>query len=144
MTAHTRDTCPTGLVGSIETSRTTSRRRYAASRSLARPVAFWLVAAAIATVTGASSAPSPLYPVYQAQYRFSEITLTAIFALYVFALIVSLLTVGRLSDYVGRRLVLAGAVALETGARGAWRRRHEPSRTGAMTPGSAADHVSET
>jgi MFS family permease len=57
-----------------------------------------------------------LYPVYQAQYRFSEITLTAVFAVYVFSLLVSLLTVGRLSDYVGRRLVLAGALALEAGA----------------------------
>src|ERR1700680_3772044 len=115
MIAHTCDTGPTGLLGSIETSQTTSRRS-AASPALPRPVAFWLVAAAIAIVTAASSAPSPLYPVYQAQYRFSEITLTAVFAVYVFSLLVSLLTVGRLSDYVGRRLVLAGALALEAGA----------------------------
>jgi MFS family permease len=67
-------------------------------------------------VTAASSAPSPLYPVYQAQYGFSEITLTAVFAVYVFALMMSLLTVGRLSDYVGRRVVLAGALLVEAGA----------------------------
>jgi len=35
----------------------------------------------------ASSAPSLLYPVYQAEFRFSAITLTVIFAVYVFALI---------------------------------------------------------
>jgi MFS family permease len=91
-------------------------RRSAAGRTLPRPVAFWLVATAIATVTAASSAPSPLYPVYQAQYKFSEITLTAVFAVYVFALMLSLLTVGRLSDYVGRRRVLAGALLVEAGA----------------------------
>ncbi|MGH3626143.1 MAG: MFS transporter, partial [Acidimicrobiales bacterium] len=67
-------------------------------------------------VTAASAAPSPLYPVYQAEFKFSEITLTVIFAVYVFALIMSLLTVGRLSDYVGRRIVLAGALLVEAGA----------------------------
>jgi MFS family permease len=76
------------------------------------------VAAAIATVTAASSAPSPLYPVYQAQFRFSEVTLTTVFAVYVFALMMSLLTVGRLSDYVGRRVVLAGALVVDAGAMG--------------------------
>jgi MFS family permease len=83
---------------------------------LPRTVSFWLVGAAMATLTAASSAPSPLYPVYQAQYRISDITLTVIFAVYVFALIASLLTVGRLSDYIGRRVVLAGALLVEAGA----------------------------
>ena len=81
-----------------------------------RPVAFWVVAFAIMTLTAASAAPSPLYPVYQADYKFSDITLTVIFAVYVFALITSLLTVGKLSDYAGRRPVLAGALIVEAGA----------------------------
>jgi MFS family permease len=85
-------------------------------RSVPRPVAFWFVGAAIATVTAASSAPSPLYPIYQSRFRFSDITLTVIFAIYVFALLISLLTVGRLSDYIGRRVVLAGALAVDAGA----------------------------
>jgi MFS family permease len=85
-------------------------------RSLPRPVAFWLVAAATAILTAASSAPSPLYAVYQIEFRFSSITLTAIFAVYVLTLLMSLLTVGRLSDYVGRRIVLAGALLVEAGA----------------------------
>ncbi|MDT5233652.1 MAG: hypothetical protein QOI39_4152, partial [Mycobacterium sp.] len=67
-------------------------------------------------VPAASSAPSPLYPVYQADFGFSALTLTVIFAVYVFALMASLLTVGRLSDYLGRRVVLAGALAVEAGA----------------------------
>jgi MFS family permease len=83
---------------------------------LPRTLSFWLVGVALATLTAASSAPSPLYPVYQAQYRISDITLTVIFAVYVFALIASLLTVGRLSDYTGRRVVLAGALLVEAGA----------------------------
>jgi MFS family permease len=71
---------------------------------------------ATAILTAASSAPSPLYSVYQTEFKFSEITLTVIFAVYVFALLMSLLTVGRLSDYVGRRAVLAGALLVEAGA----------------------------
>jgi MFS family permease len=39
-----------------------------------------------------------------------------IFAIYVLALMVSLLTVGRLSDYVGRRVVVVGALLVEAGA----------------------------
>jgi MFS family permease len=67
----------------------------------------------MATLTAASSAPSPLYPVYQADFGFSAVTLTVIFAVYVFALLASLLTVARLSDYAGRRVVLAGSLAVE-------------------------------
>jgi MFS family permease len=90
--------------------------RTVTARALPRGVAFWLVAFATAVLTAASSAPSPLYPVYQAAYGFSAITLTVIFAVYVFALMSSLLTVGRLSDYIGRRVVLAGALVVEAGA----------------------------
>jgi hypothetical protein len=83
---------------------------------LARPAAFWLVTATTAVLLAASSAPSPLYQVYQAEYGFSALTLTEIFAVYVLALLLSLLTVGRLSDFVGRRPVLAAALLLEAGA----------------------------
>src|SRR5437016_13176788 len=43
----------------------------------------------------------------------SPTTLTVIFAVYVFGLIGSLLTVGALSDHIGRRPVLGAAIALE-------------------------------
>ena len=94
----------------------TSQPRPINNRLLPRPAGFWTVALATGILTAASAAPSPLYPVYQAEYKFSEITLTVIFAVYVFALLMSLLTVGRLSDYAGRRIVLAGALLVEAGA----------------------------
>ncbi len=78
-----------------------------------RPTAFWLVAGTTAALLAASSAPSPLYPVLQAEFGFSATMLTAIFAVYVVALLSSLLTVGRLSDFVGRRPVLAVALVVE-------------------------------
>jgi MFS family permease len=61
----------------------------------------------------ASSAPSPLYSVYAEKFQFSSITLTAIFGVYAFALLVTLLTTGRLSDHLGRRPVLMVALAVE-------------------------------
>jgi MFS family permease len=64
----------------------------------------------------AASAPTPLYVVYQKEWGFSATTLTVIFAVYVVGLIGSLLIVGALSDHVGRRPVLAAAIALEAAA----------------------------
>jgi MFS family permease len=81
-----------------------------------RVEAFWIVTGMTAALLAASSAPSPLYPVYQAEFGFSALTLTAIFAVYVLALLLSLLTVGRLSDFLGRRPVLAAALVVEAGA----------------------------
>lgn len=61
----------------------------------------------------ASSAPSPLYVVYQDEWGFSATTLTVVFAVYVFGLLASLLVLGALSDYVGRRPLIAASIALE-------------------------------
>lgn len=76
------------------------------------PIAFWVVAAMSTTALLASAAPSPLYPVYQQLWGFSSFTLTVVFAVYVVALVGTLLTVGSLSDHIGRRPVLLAAVAL--------------------------------
>jgi MFS family permease len=77
---------------------------------------FGITTALVALFMAASSAPSPLYVVYQQMWVFSPTVLTLIFAVYVFGLLVALLVVGRLSDHVGRRPVLAGALVLETAA----------------------------
>src|SRR5947199_3647334 len=61
----------------------------------------------------ASSAPSPLYVVYQAKWGFSTITLTSVFAVYALALLGALLVAGSLSDHLGRRPVLLGALIVE-------------------------------
>lgn len=74
--------------------------------------AFWLIAATYMMVLFASAAPSPLYPVYQELWGFSALTLTLVFAVYVLTMLLSLLTVGSLSDHVGRRPVLAVALVL--------------------------------
>ena len=78
-------------------------------------------AAAYAVLTAAlfsasSSAPTPVYRLYQAALGFSPLTLTIIFAAYAFSLLAALLTVGSLSDFVGRRPMIFGALVLNAAA----------------------------
>jgi MFS family permease len=64
--------------------------------------AFWILAVLFLMLFVASAAASPLYPVYQVKFHFSAATLTAIFAVYVLVLLVTLLFFGSVSDYLGR------------------------------------------
>ncbi|MFF3331121.1 MFS transporter [Streptomyces sp. NPDC002888] len=50
--------------------------------------------------------PTPLYPLYQEKFGFSELTVTVVYAVYAFGVIGVLLLVGNASDVVGRRPVL--------------------------------------
>lgn len=81
---------------------------------LSQPTAFAALAAIFVVFTAASAVPSPLYVVYQEAWDFSATALTFVFAIYVVGLLGSLLVVGALSDHIGRRPVLAGAIGLET------------------------------
>src|SRR5580658_9426252 len=85
---------------------------------LSRAAAFWLVAGVLFLLFFAAAAPSPLYGVYQAQWRFSAITLTAVFAAYALLLLITLLVFGSLSDYLGRRRVILAGLAMAAGACG--------------------------
>lgn len=74
---------------------------------------FWIVVSALMAMMIAAGAPSPLYGLYAQRIGFSAVTLTVIFAIYVVALLATLLVAGSLSDYVGRKPVLLAALALE-------------------------------
>lgn len=50
--------------------------------------------------------PTPLYPLYQEKFGFSELTVTVVYAVYAFGVIGVLLLMGNASDAVGRRAVL--------------------------------------
>src|SRR5215471_14596633 len=76
---------------------------------------FFLLASVVVSFLAGSIAPTPLYATYQAAWGFSPITTTVIFGIYAIAVLVALLTVGSLSDYVGRRPVLIGATLLQAG-----------------------------
>jgi MFS family permease len=65
------------------------------------------------TVTMAFSAvPTPLYVLYQDRDGFGSFTLTLIFAAYAVGVALSLLLAGHLSDWAGRRRMLAVAIAV--------------------------------
>jgi MFS family permease len=57
-----------------------------------------------------TSAPSPIYPLYLQRWGFSLTILTLVFAVYVAGLVGALLTVGSLSDHLGRRPVLVASL----------------------------------
>lgn len=73
----------------------------------------WIYGLTAATFFGASSAPTPLYRLYQEAWGFSSAMLTLVFASYAFSLLAALLTVGSLSDHLGRLPVIVAGIALE-------------------------------
>ena len=86
-----------------------ARRRFRLPSSLA----FYLQASIIVFFLAGSSAPTPLYALYQGEWGFSPITTTIVFGVYAVAVLIALLTVGSLSDYIGRRPVLLAAVLVQ-------------------------------
>ncbi|WP_440409825.1 MFS transporter [Neorhizobium petrolearium] len=63
-----------------------------------------------------SSAPTPLYHLYQELFDLSPAMITLIFGSYAFALLAALLTFGGLSDYVGRRPLILAALVINATA----------------------------
>ena len=77
-----------------------------------RPAIF-LLASLVVTALASSAAPTPLYAIYQARWGFSPITTTVVFGVYALAVLVALLTLGKLSDHLGRRPVLLAALVVQ-------------------------------
>jgi MFS family permease len=86
------------------------------SRRLSGRPAVFVLASLIVALLASSAAPTPLYAIYQAQWHFTPITTTVVFGVYAMAVLAALLTVGKLSDHVGRRPVLLTAIAVHAGA----------------------------
>ncbi|TDQ80508.1 putative MFS family arabinose efflux permease [Dongia mobilis] len=69
-------------------------------------------AVTLAAILGGSSAPTPLYHLYQQSWQLAPVMLTVIFSVYALVLLATLLTLGSLSDYVGRRPILFAGLVL--------------------------------
>ncbi len=93
-------------------------------RTLPRAAAFWILAGLFLILFFASSAASPLYRVYQAQFHFSATTLTAVFAVYVLVLLATLLVFGSVSDYLGLLPVIIAALVVSVAACGVFLAAH--------------------
>ena len=77
------------------------------------PPALYLLASLVVSLLAASAAPTPLYAIYQRMWGFTPITVTIVFGVYAVAVLAALLTLGRLSDSIGRRPVLLAALAVQ-------------------------------
>ena len=109
----------TGSRGSTPTP-TTAQDRPGRLRLARRPAFVLALTTVVAMMVGAS-APSPFYPVLQAEIGFSPGTMTTIFGVYALTLLATLLVTGSLSDHIGRRPVLAtGFVVLAASMVGFW------------------------
>jgi MFS family permease len=116
---------PRKLEAFIEDEKRVGRSSPAPGRGAYRPTlprraAFWLLAAVLCLLFVATAAPAPLYGVYQAEWHFSVTTLTAVFAVYAFVLLVTLLMFGSVSDYFGRRRTIVAGLAAYAMACGAF------------------------
>jgi MFS family permease len=81
-------------------------------------VSYWTAAAIALLAFAMNAAASPLYRVYQLQFRFSATTLTVLFTVYVVILLLTLVFFGSASDYLGRRPVILAGLALGAAACG--------------------------
>jgi hypothetical protein len=89
-----------------------SVRPQSSRRVLPASAMTWFSFAAATLVTASNGAVSPLYRLYQASMHLTPFWITVVFASYVASLLAALLTVGSLSDHVGRRPVILAALIL--------------------------------
>ncbi|MFC3283937.1 MFS transporter [Litchfieldella rifensis] len=81
-------------------------------RALTSRLLFLGVAFAFLVIMLGTTLPTPLYPLYQQRFGFSQLMITVIFAVYAVGVIAALIVTGRWSDQVGRRpLLFLGLVA---------------------------------
>ena len=88
---------------------TRTSRRSSAGPYLSPAASFNLLASITLAFLAGSSAPTPLYPLYQSLWGLSPVMITVVFGVYALAVLAGLLFAGRLSDHVGRRPVLIAA-----------------------------------
>jgi MFS family permease len=81
------------------------------SRAPSRPARTWALALLALGAAGAGI-PSPLYPAYQAQIGFTDVTLTAIYAVYPLVSVPAVYLLGPLGDRLPPRRVMRWGVAI--------------------------------
>jgi MFS family permease len=79
--------------------------------SAARRRGYSLAAAVLLVMMLGGTLPAPIYVLYERQMGFGPLGVTVVFSCYVLGTLAALIVLGGLSDHVGRRTVLAIAVA---------------------------------
>jgi MFS family permease len=75
-------------------------------------IGFWIVGYAFLVTMAFSTVPAPLYVLYQARDHFGSFMVTVIFAAYAVGVVASLFLAGHISDWHGRRRILAIALSV--------------------------------
>jgi MFS family permease len=70
------------------------------------------VAFAFAVVMLGATLPSPLYPLYEQQLGFGNLTVTVVYAVYAVGVVGALLLLGKASDVLGRRRLMIAAIVV--------------------------------
>ncbi|MEV4533365.1 MFS transporter [Asanoa sp. NPDC049518] len=83
---------------------------------MSRGASFAGAAAAFAALFVAAGAPTPLLVDLRERWNFAPPLVTVAFGVYAFAVLATLLLTGSLSDHLGRRPVLLGALAIQLAA----------------------------
>jgi predicted MFS family arabinose efflux permease len=66
----------------------------------------------LGAIAASAGAPTPLYRIYAEHWGLSPVMVTTVFSVYAISLLVALLTVGGLSDYVGRRPMMVASIMI--------------------------------
>ena len=99
--------------GQASTGQSSTAGQAGGPRRLSGRRALFLLASLVVSLLAASAAPTPLYAAYAQEWGLTPVSTTVIFGVHAVAVLASLLTLGRVSDYVGRRPVLLAALAVQ-------------------------------
>lgn len=72
-------------------------------RTFGRNSSFWVAAAVVVHTLWTSAAPAMMYPLYAHQWQLTPTVTTLIFAVFPVFVVATLIALGDLSDYIGRR-----------------------------------------
>src|SRR5947209_4978207 len=85
-------------------------------RTVSHGAGFWMVGYAFTVVMAFAAVPTPLYVLYAQRDHLSSTLITCVFAAYAVGVVISLFTVGHISDWVGRRRMFLAALMLALAA----------------------------
>jgi MFS family permease len=78
-------------------------------RNFGRSASYWTAAGVVAQTLWTSGAPVMTYPLYASEWHLSPVTTAAIFAVFPIVVVTVRVSVGNVSDFIGRRAtILAG------------------------------------